>query len=112
MAAGEAAGVGAVVVVVVEVVVEVASEAAVADVEEAGEGGPPAFFEDGAVEAFDVAVGLWAAGADLCVGRVGGEALAELAAAELVAVVAEHALESPARSASMCGTGSDSRGGS
>jgi hypothetical protein len=71
----------------VEVVLELAAQAAVADVEEAGEGGPPAFFEDRAVQSFDVAVGLWAPGADLGVLNAGGESGAEGLAAELVAVV-------------------------
>jgi len=63
----------AVVVVVVEVAGEVASQAAVADLEVAREGGSPAFFEDGAVQSFDVAVGLRAAGADLGVADAGGQ---------------------------------------
>jgi hypothetical protein len=70
--AGDAAGVGAVVVVVVEVAGELAFEAVEADLEEAGEGGPPALLEDGAMEPLDVAVGLWPAGADLGVGDPGG----------------------------------------
>jgi hypothetical protein len=49
----------------------------------AREGGPPALFEDRAVESFDVAVGLRAAGADLGVVDAGWEALIELAAPEL-----------------------------
>jgi hypothetical protein len=40
-------------------------QSAVAQVEIAREGRPPARFEDGAVQSFDVAVGLWTAGADL-----------------------------------------------
>ena len=54
---GDAAVVGAVGVVGVEVIGEVAGEAAVSDVEVAGAAWPPAFFQDGLVEAFDVAVG-------------------------------------------------------
>ena len=77
----------AVEVVVVQVVLELAPEAAVADLEEAREGGSPALFEDRAVQSFDVAVGLWAPGADLAVLDTGREARVELAAAELVAVV-------------------------
>jgi hypothetical protein len=48
------------------------------------------------VQAFDVAVGLRAPGADLGVVGAGGQSGAELAAAELVAVVAEDPLELPA----------------
>jgi hypothetical protein len=55
--------------------------------EVAGEDGPPAFFENGAVEPFDVAVGLWAPGADLAVADAGWQAGAERAAAELASVV-------------------------
>ena len=51
-------------VVLVDVLVKVAFEAGEADVQVAGEGGPPALFEDQPVERFDGAVGLWAAGAD------------------------------------------------
>jgi hypothetical protein len=63
----------ALVVVVAQVVGEVATSAAVADLEVAGEGGPPAFFEDGAVQPFDVPVGLWATGADVGMADAGGE---------------------------------------
>ncbi len=55
---------GAAVVVVVDVVGEVAFEAGEANVQVAGEGGPPAFLEDQPVQGFDGAVGLGAAGAD------------------------------------------------
>jgi hypothetical protein len=64
--------VGAFVVVVAEVAVEVSFEAAVADLEEAGEGGAPAFLEDGALQPLDVAVGLRPSGADPGVGDAGG----------------------------------------
>src|SRR3954452_10520449 len=93
---GRASGVGAVVVVVVEGVVEVAAQAAVADLQEARKGGAPALFEDRAVQAFDVAVGLRAPGSDLAVLDAFGEATRELAPPELVAVIGEHALEAPA----------------
>ena len=49
-AAGEAAVVDAVEVVFVDVVGEVAFEPGEADVQVAGEGGPPAFLEDRAVQ--------------------------------------------------------------
>jgi hypothetical protein len=84
---GDASVVFAVVVVGVEVVVEVAAQAAVADLQKAREGGAPAFFEDGAVQTFDVAVGLWASGADLGVLDAGRQTLVERSAPELVAVV-------------------------
>ena len=84
-------------VVVVEVAVEVAFEAGEAEVEVAGEGGPPAFLEDQPVQRFDVAVGLRAAGVDQRVPRAEPlEGGAEVAGAELAAVVGEHALEPPA----------------
>ncbi len=57
--------VDAVEVVVGEVAVELAAERAVAGVEVAGEGGPPALVEDRLVQGFDVAVGLRAAGVDV-----------------------------------------------
>jgi hypothetical protein len=85
---GDAPGVGAVVVVEVEVGVEFALQAAVAQVDEAREGGAPALFEDRAVQAFDVPVGLRAPGADATV--AGAEVVqtgAEVEVAELVAVV-------------------------
>ena len=89
--------VDAVVVVAVQVVVEVASEAGEADVEVAGERGAPALFEDRAVQALDVAVGLRTAGANEGVaGRQFGQGGGEGRAAELVAVVRENALEPPA----------------
>ena len=53
-----------VVVVVGEVGLELAAEAAEAGEEVACKRGSPAFVEDRLVECFDVAVGLWAAGAD------------------------------------------------
>jgi hypothetical protein len=56
--------VGTLEVVVVDVGLEVVFEAGEADVEVAGEGWSLAFFEDQAVEGFDGAVGLGAAGAD------------------------------------------------
>jgi hypothetical protein len=85
----------AVVVVVVEAVREVASEAAEADLEVARERRSPAFFEDRAVQAFDVAVGLRAPGTIwLC--RVGGQQGREFAAAELGAVVGQGAFKLPA----------------
>ena len=96
-ALGEAAVVGAVEVVVVDVLVEVALEPGEADVEVAGEGGPPAFFEDQPVQGFDVAVGLRAAGPDQSVADAElGEGGAEVGGAELAAVVAEHSFEPPA----------------
>jgi hypothetical protein len=80
--------VGTVVVVVVGVVVQVALQAAVADLQETREGGAPAFFKDGAVQAFDVAVGLWAPGFDAAVaGAQRGDLGAEVRCVELVAVV-------------------------
>jgi hypothetical protein len=94
---GEAAVVDAVVVVGAEEVVEVAPQAGEADVEIAGEGWPPALLEDGAVWPLDVAVGLGAAGAGVGVARLEGvgDELVEVGL-ELVAVVAEDALEGPA----------------
>jgi hypothetical protein len=56
--------VDAVVVVVAEIALELAAERAVARVEVAGEGGPPALVEDRLVQGLDVAVGLRAAGVD------------------------------------------------
>jgi hypothetical protein len=57
--------VDAAVVVVVDVGAQVALQPCEADVQVAGEGGPPAFLEDEPVERFDGTVGLGAAGADL-----------------------------------------------
>ena len=75
-------------VVVVDVLVEVATQAGEADVEVAGEGGSPAFFEDQSVQCFDGAVGLGAAGADPGVPDTElVERVAEVAGAELAAVV-------------------------
>jgi hypothetical protein len=75
-------------VVVVQVAGEFASDAGEADLEEAGKDGSPAFLEDGAVESFDVAVGLRSPGADAGVADIeGGERVGEAAAAELVAVI-------------------------
>jgi hypothetical protein len=75
---GEAAVVDAAEVGVVEVGGEVALEAGEADVEVAGEGGPPAFLVEGPVERFYGAVGLRAAGADQRVaGAESGECGAE-----------------------------------
>jgi len=89
--------VDAVGVVFAEVVVEFAAEAGVAGVEVAGERGSPAFFEDQPVQCFDVAVGLRPAGADVCDSCFQrGDRLLERLASELVAVVAEDALELPA----------------
>ena len=107
----DASVVFAVVVVVVQVAGEVASQAAEADLEVAREGGPPAFFEDRAVQSFDVAVGLRAAGADLGVPDAGGQSGAEGVAAELVAVVGEHAFELPARVLELGGDAAGERGG-
>ncbi len=81
---GEAPGVGAVVVVVDEVLVEVAGEADHLGDQGAGEGGAPAFFEDGQLGALDAAVCVGAAGADEAL--AGAEVLdgvAEVAGAEL-----------------------------
>ena len=73
-ALGDAAVVGAVGVVEVQVFGQVSAEAAVGDVEVAGEAGSPAFVEDRLVESFDVAVGLGSAGADAGVADLlGGE---------------------------------------
>src|SRR5687768_2819795 len=92
-----ASGVGAVSVVVVQIAGEFASDAGAADLEEAGKDGSPAFLEDGAVKSFDVAVGLRSPGADAGVADIeGGERVGEAAAAELVAVIGEHAVEPPA----------------
>jgi hypothetical protein len=92
--------VGAVVVVVVGVVVQLTLQAAVADLQEAREGGAPAFFEDGAVQSFDVAVGLWAPGFDATVaGAQRGDLGGEVRCVELVAIVREQALEPPAGAA-------------
>jgi hypothetical protein len=65
---------------------EVAFEAGQAQVQVACEDGPPAFLEDRAVQALDVAVGLWAPGTDLAVSGAGGQCGGEGPAAELVAV--------------------------
>jgi hypothetical protein len=86
-ALGDAAGVCSVKVVDVKVGVELALKTAVARLQEAREGGPPALFQDGAVQTFDVPVGLRSAGADA---GVAGADLVDRrleAAAELVAVV-------------------------
>ena len=55
------------------------------------------------MQAFDVAVGLRAPGADLAVRDAIGQAASELAATELAAVVAEHALKAPAGVLQFCG---------
>lgn len=103
---GDAAVVGAVGVVGVEVVGEVAGEAAVSDVEVAGEAWPPALFQDGLVEAFDVAVGLGSAGAGA--GVAGAELLECLveAAVEFVAVVGQYPLELPTAGGEVSGDAS------
>ena len=88
-------------VVVVQVAGEVAAQAAVADLEVASEGGPPALFEDRAVQSFDVAVGLRSPGADLGVRNAGRESLIELSAAELVAGSSDATLRA---SAEVCST--------
>ena len=75
---GDAAVVGAVGVVDVDVFGEVLAQAAVCDVQVAGEAGSPALVEDRLVESFDVAVGLGTAGADA------GVAHAECAAGDRV----------------------------
>ncbi len=77
----------AVVVVVVQVAGEVAAQAGEADLEVAGEGGSPALFEDGAVQPFDVAVGLRAARTDLSVRGALRQPGGELAPPERGAVV-------------------------
>ena len=93
---GEAAVVDAVEVVVVDVVGEVAFEACEAEVEVAGESGPPALFEDQSMERFDGAFGLGAAGANQGVLEAEvAERVSEVACAELAAVVCEDALEAP-----------------
>src|SRR5207247_3210589 len=94
-AAGEAAGVGALGVVVAQVVGEVAAQSLEADLQVAGEGGPPAFVEDRLVKRLDGAVGLWTAGADAC--RSSAQALDGLleAAAKLAAVIRQRPLEPP-----------------
>ena len=79
---------GAVVVVVVGVVVELALQASVADLQEAREGGTPALFQDGAVQSFDMAVGLWAPGFDAAVAGVQrGDLCGEVRCVEFVGVV-------------------------
>src|SRR6266511_599491 len=96
-AACEAAVVDAVEVVVVDVGGELALETFEAEVEVAGEGGPPAFLEDQPVQSFDVAVALRPAGADACDSHtVDGDRAAEALGAKLHPVVGEHALQSPA----------------
>ncbi len=83
-------------VVVAEVALELALEAGVAGVEVAGEGGTPALFEDQPVEGFDVPVRLRPARLDVRDPRLQrGDRLLKRLALELLAVVAEDALELP-----------------
>ena len=85
-------------VVEVEVGVELAPQSGEADVGVAGERRPPALVEDRAMKRLDVAVRLWPAGVDMSSTRSKPlELLAEDAALELPAVVAEDALEPPTR---------------
>lgn len=105
---GDPAGVCAVVVVVGEVGAELALEAAVAEVEVAGERGAPAFLEDRAVESFDVSVGLWPSGVDAAVlGVESGDGGGEGGALELVAVIGENALQPPASGLEIAGDALD-----
>ena len=73
----------AVEVVVVQVTGQVAAQAAEADLEIAGKCRAPALLGDRAVQALDMAVGLWAPRANPCVRDTVGQPGAELAAAEL-----------------------------
>ena len=83
--------------VFVDVGGEFASESVEADVEVAGEGGPPAFLEDEAVERFDVSVCLRPSGADAGdPDAVDGDRAAEALGAKFHSVIGEHALEPPA----------------
>jgi hypothetical protein len=93
---GDAAGVGAVGVVELEVLGQVGSQAAVGDVEVAGEAWAPAFVKDRLVEVFEVAVGLGAACSDAGVACVELAEGGVEAGAKLVAVIGEHAFELPA----------------
>jgi len=117
--------VDAVEVVVAEVALELTAECAVAWVEVASEGWPPALVVDRLVKRFDVAIGLRAAGVD--VGDAGAEpldGLVEALAAVLSCQIAPAVprkrptekqstpTSSPGRSTSMCGSGCGSRGGS
>ena len=95
--------VDAVEVVEAQVGVELAAQATERRVHVAGKGRAPALVEDRLVQRLDVAVGLRASGVDaalLGTQALGGEA--ELAL-ELVCVVAEEALQAPARIAELAG---------
>ncbi|HKO55856.1 MAG TPA: hypothetical protein VJ276_08245 [Thermoanaerobaculia bacterium] len=79
---------------------------------EAGEGRSPARFEDRAAQAFDVAVGLRASGADAAVtGAKLLQAGAEGQGAELVAVVGQHPLKPPSGGVQLAGNAARPRGG-